>query len=61
MKGTEIKTFYRGWKIEATDHSATATKIDGSGERFECHRQPDIESALLAAQRKVDRLEGAQI
>ena len=60
-KPASISADYRGWRIVATDHAATATKSDGSGERFECHRQPGIDEALRAARRKVDRLEGPAV
>ena len=49
---------YRNWLLEVTDHDATAEKADGSGERFECHRQPSAEDALRAVRNKVNRLEG---
>ena len=41
--------------------SLVATKFDGSEEHFECSGQPNIEEALRAARRKVDRLEGPAV
>ena len=61
QKPSNIKTFYRGWRIVATDYAAVAPKFDGSEEHFECSGQPNIEEALRAARRKVDRLEGPAV
>lgn len=58
---TEIILTFRGWVVTVTDHSAVAEKADGSGERFECHRQPSAEDAMRAAVRKVERIEGPQV
>lgn len=55
---TEITATYRGWLIEVTTDAATAT--NDAGERFECYRQADIERALRASVRKIERLEGPQ-
>lgn len=58
---TKIILTFRGWVVTVTDHSAVAEKADGSGERFECHRQPSAEDAMRAIKAKVDRLEGPEV
>lgn len=57
----KIIATYRKWLLEVTDHDAIATLADGSGERFECHRQPSAEDAMRAIKAKVDRLEGPEV
>lgn len=56
-----ITIFYRNWKIDATDRTATGTKNDGSQERFECYEQACFTEALRMAKAKVDWNEGPQI
>ena len=49
-----IKTYYRGWRIEATPTGSISTKGD---EEFIARQQPGIREALRRAKRRVDRLE----
>lgn len=56
---TEIIALYRDWLLTVTDDSAIGIKLD-SDERFECHRQPDIERALRMARDKVNWNEGPE-
>lgn len=49
-----IRTRYRGWSLTATDHSVTAIR---GPERYEAHRQPNIEAALRFGKRRVDDFE----
>lgn len=55
-----ITIFYREWKIQATDRTASAAKINGS-DRFDCPEQPCFEEALRTVKAGVNEREGPQV
>lgn len=51
-----LRTFYRGWRIEAGGYAAIGTRLT-DGEHFVVARLRGFDKVLRAAKRKVDRLE----
>jgi hypothetical protein len=56
-----LTIYYRSWKIQAADRTATGTRFDGSEERFEIAGLPCFEEALRLAKAKVNRMEGEEV
>lgn len=52
-----ITVYFREWKIEATDRTATGTRGD---QHFKLTRQPCFEEALRAVKQEVNEREGPQ-